>query len=38
MSSLGANFESFDEADAFVAANYGHSELRGFCFAQAVAA
>ena len=34
----GGRFESFDEADAFVAANYGLSELGGFCFAQAVAA
>lgn len=32
--SAGATFSSFDEADAFVAANHGMFELGGFCFAQ----
>ena len=34
----GATFETFDESDAFVAANLGLAEAGGYCFAQAEAA
>ncbi len=35
--SAGARFDSCDEADAFVCANYGLAELGGYCFAQEAA-
>jgi hypothetical protein len=33
----GAHFETLDESDAFTCANYGLSELGGYCFCQVAA-